>query len=205
MKFLSGLTGLIVFMLSSGSWAMYAGDHKLTANDKNKAETVACQDRMKDFITPNANHGLLKSFEGQWIAKIAFRPTLENPFSYSQAAVDARMVMDGRYLERTLKGNGDNFEARVISGFDNFRRQYTSVWYDNMCTGMITGSGQYDALTKTLTEEGSMSCPMTNQAYRWFKATTRIIDPDRYTYEMFKRDNEGEEFSAMVIDYVRVK
>ena len=50
-----------------------------------------------------------------------------------------------------------------------------------------------------------MSCPMTDQDRRWFRSTTRIIDEDHYVFEMFKRDEEGEEFSAMTIEYARVK
>lgn len=170
-----------------------------------KDDQMACQMRMNDFVVPGAPHEFLKSFEGTWTAKVSFRASPENSFGESQMSGDARMIMGGRYLERNLKDTAGSFEIRIVTGYDKFRKEYTVVWIDNACTGMITSTGQYDAQTKTLSEEGNMSCPMTNQPYRWFRATTKIIDGGHYTYDMFKRDGEGDEFKAMTIEYARVK
>lgn len=195
------MVSLCIFLVSGSVCASSKG----VTQEAKLQEAAACQNRMRDFITPNVHHELLRSLEGDWNAVISFRSTPENPISVSQASVKAHMVMGGRYLERNLKGKTDNFEARIINGFDNFRREFTSVWYDNMCTGMITGSGQYDPNTKTIVEEGSMSCPITGQAHRWYRSTTKMIDENNYTFEMFKRDDEGEEFKTMTIAFDRVK
>ena len=168
-------------------------------------DAAACQMRMKDFVVPGAPHEFLKSFEGTWTGNILFRATPEESFGESQLSVDSRMIMGGRYLERNLKDNAGEFEIRIVTGYDKLRKEYTIVWIDNACTGMITSTGQYDSQTKTLSEKGNMSCPMTNQPYRRFRATTKIIDADHHTYEMFKRDDEGDEFKAMTIEYSKVK
>lgn len=204
MKIVGALISMVL-LVSVKSGIVYAASQEGAPVHAHKSPGVMCQQCMQEFITPNANHELLRTMEGSWNAEIAFRATMQNPVSTSQATVEARMILGGRYLERILKGRADNFEARIVSGHDNFRGEYTSIWFDNMCTGMITGAGHYDPSTKTITEEGSMSCPMTDQARRWFRSTTRIIDEDHYVFEMFKRDEEGEEFNAMTIEYARVK
>lgn len=205
MKISSCLLGVFIFIVCGWKTTFDAAGQASIQSDTQKQEAIACQDRMQNFMTPNVNHDILRFFEGQWNATISSRATPQNVMSQSEAAVEARMIMKGRYLERVLKGKGDEFEARVVNGYDNFRQEFTGVWFDNMCTGMITGSGQYDPNTRTLSEEGSMSCPMTNQGRRWYRSTTRFIDDDHYVLEMFKRDEEGDEFSAMTIEFMRAQ
>jgi hypothetical protein len=115
------------------------------------------------------------------------------------------MVMGGRYLEKNVISADGSFEARITYGFDNFRKEFTVVWIDNMCTGMITSTGQIDPQSKILNEQGNMSCPFTGQPHRWFRANTFFADPDHYTYEMFKKDDEGEEFRVLLIEFSRIK
>ena len=58
---------------------------------------------------------------------------------------------------------------------------------------------------KHLAEEGSQSCPITNEPHRWYRASTIIIDADHYTYETFMKDTDGREFRSMVISYTRAQ
>ncbi len=199
------LIAVIVFASVVSTGESHAGGKEKMLTHQHKTPGAMCQECMQEFITPNANHELLRSLEGSWTATIAFRATAQTPVSTSQATVESRMILGGRYLERIIRGRDDGFEARIVSGHDNFRGEYTSMWFDNMCTGMITASGRFDPKTKTINEEGSMSCPMTDQAHRWFRSATRIIDEDHYVYEMFKRDDEGEEFSTMTIEYTKIQ
>ena len=53
--------------------------------------------------------------------------------------------------------------------------------------------------------EGRMSCPITNERNRWYKAVTTFIDPDHYTYESFMKDADGKEFRSMIISYTRAQ
>ena len=43
------------------------------------------------------------------------------------------------------------FEGMGIVGYDNLLKKFVSVWIDNMGTGLMPGTGTYDAATKTYT------------------------------------------------------
>lgn len=203
MKITFASISIFLFLVSASPVIVGAAGQDRVLSHAHQTPGVKCQVCMQEFITPNENHELLRFLEGNWTATIAFRATAQIPISTSQATVESRMILGGRYLERILKGTNDNLEVHIVSGHDNFRDEYTSIWFDNMCTGMITSSGTYDPATKTISEEGSMSSPTTDQAHRWFRSTTRIINLDHYVFEMFKRDEEGDEFSTMTIEYAR--
>jgi hypothetical protein len=72
---------------------------------------------------------------------------------------------------------------------------------DNMGTGIMTGSGNYDPNTKTLTDQGTFSCPAEGQ--KSYRGVTKIIDKDNFTYEWYMTGPDGNEFRAMEIVYTR--
>jgi hypothetical protein len=74
---------------------------------------------------------------------------------------------------------------------------------DNMGTGIMTGSGNYDPNTKTLTDQGTFSCPAEGQ--KSYRGVTKIIDKDNFTYEWYMTGPDGKEFRAMEIVYTRKK
>jgi len=87
-------------------------------------------------------------------------------------------------------------------GYDNVKKVYTNVWIDSMGTGMMTGTGSYDAEKKQLTETGSYTDAMTGED-RTYKGVTTIIDNDNHTYELFTSGPDGNEFRQMEITYKR--
>ena len=90
-------------------------------------------------------------------------------------------------------------------GYTNLRQEYQSVWFDNMMTGMMVGTGEFDAATKTLTDEGDFSCPVTGETHRWYRTAWTVVDPDHTTYESYSRTPEGREFKSMEIRYTRAQ
>ena len=170
-------------------------------------EQKEVQARMQEYSTPNANHELLKSLAGSWKANVKFWMDPKGEPQESDGTSTSQMVLDGHFLEQTYKGSmmGKPFEGRGIYGYDNLRQEFTGLWLDNMATGIMVSAAKYDAATKTLTEEGAMSCPITNEAHRWYKAVTTIVDADNYTYESYMKDPEGKEFKGMIITYTRAK
>ena len=72
-----------------------------------------------------------------------------------------------------------------------------------MATGIMTGTGQFDAATNTMTEQGEMSCPMTGETNRLYRTVLSIMDADHHTYENYMRGPDGQEYRAMEILYTR--
>ncbi len=168
-------------------------------------EQQAMMARMKEYMTINEKHELLKSMVGTWKTNAKFwMPGA--PAEESTGMSENRLILDGHFLEQDFTGTamGKPFEGKGFLGYDNMRKEYTSIWLDNMATGIMTGASQYDPATKTLKEEGSMSCPMTNETHRWYRSVTTFIDKDHYKYESYMKDEKGVETKGMEIDYTRV-
>ena len=170
-------------------------------------EQKAMQARMQEYTTPNANHEVLKSFVGSWKANVKMWMDPKATPEESEGTSEAKMIMGGRFLEQTFNGTfmGGPFEGRGIYGYDNMRQEYTGLWFDSMATGIMVSAAKHNAETKVMTEEGSMSCPISGEGHRWYKAVTTIIDADHYTYESFLKDKDGQEFRSMLISYSRAQ
>jgi len=167
-------------------------------------EQKKMQELMKEYSTPNANHELLKSIAGNWKVHVELLMDPRGPQEFDGKS-QSRMIMDGRFLEQTFHGQmmGQPYEGRGIWGYDNLRKEFTGLWFDNKATGTMVSSGKYDPASKTLTEEGTMSCPGSAGDKGWYKAVTKLQDADHYTYDSFKKDKDGKELKTMSIRYTR--
>ncbi len=192
-----------MLFLSMTSLSMAAAVKEAPMNEEQKA----LQARMQEYSTPNANHELLKSLAGTWKTNVKFWMDPSGEPQESDGMSDGKMIMGGRFLEQTFTGTmmGQPFEGRGIYGYDNLRKEFTGLWFDSMATGIMSSSAQYDSKAKTLTEEGNMSCPITNETHRWYKAVTTLTDADHYTYESYMKSPDGKEYKAMIITYSRAK
>lgn len=195
-----------IFLLT-GSVVGFAGDMAPAAQEEMTEEQKALQARMQEYSTPNEHHEFLKSLSGTWTTNVKFWMDPKGEAQESEGTSEAGMIMGGRFLEQKFNGAfmGQPFEGRGLYGYDNIRKEYTGLWFDNMATGIMISSAKHDPATKTMTEEGSMSCPITNERDRWYKAVTTFVDSDHYTYESFMKDADGKEFRSMIISYTRAQ
>jgi hypothetical protein len=165
----------------------------------------AMMEKWKEFSTPNENHQVLGTLVGNWNYTIKWWMSPDAKPEESKGASEIEWIMGGRFIEHTVEGTsmGQPFEGMGIIGYDNEKKQYQSIWIDNMGTGIMTGSGNYDPDTKTLTDQGTFSCPAEGQ--KSYRGVTKIIDKDNFTYEWYMTGPDGKEFRAMEIVYTRKK
>lgn len=165
----------------------------------------AMMEKWKEFATPNENHKVLDALVGDWdyTVKWWMSPDAKPEVSTGTSKID--WIMGGRFIEYTVEGTsmGQPFEGMGLTGYNNEKKQYQSIWIDNMGTGIMTGSGNYDPNTKTLTDKGTFSCPAEGQ--KSYRGVTKIIDKDNITYEWYMTGPDGKEFRAMEIVYIRKK
>lgn len=177
------------------------------SNEKSASEHDhdAMMEKWKEFSTPNENHKVLETLVGDWDYSIKWWMSPDAKPEESTGASSIKWIMGGRFIEQSVAGTsmGQPFEGMGIMGYDNEKKQYQSVWIDNMGTGIMTGSGSYDPNTKTLTDQGKFSCPAEGE--KSYRAVLKIIDNDNFTYEWYMTDPEGKEFRAMKIVYTRKK
>jgi len=157
---------LTVFGSLSIVVASQAGDESKEKQESVKQKASehdhdAMMEKWKEFSTPNENHKVLDTLVGDWDYTIKWWMSPDAKPEESKGTSGIEWIMGGRFIEQTVEGTsmGQPFEGMGIMGYDNEKKQYQSVWIDNMGTGVMTGSGSYDPNTKTLTDQGTFSCP----------------------------------------------
>ena len=159
--------------------------------------------KWKEFATPGDNHKVLDALVGNWNHIVKWWMSADGEPEESTGNSKLRWIMGGRFLQQTAEGTskGQPFEGMGIFGYDNGKKEYNSIWFDNMGTGFMNSTGQYDANSKTLTEEGHFTCPFRGQTP--FRGVVTIKGNNLYTYEMYAPDMNGKEYRAMEITYTR--
>lgn len=169
---------------------------------KKKEEMMA---KWQEYATPGENHKALDQLVGNWDYTVKFWETPESEPSESTGTSEIEWILGGRYIQQTTKGMamGQEFEGMGLMGYDNAKEEYVSVWVDNMGTGLMTGTGTYDAATKTFEDKGTFSCPMEDEKDKPYRTVTTVNGPDQFTFEMFAAGPDGKEARMMEIVYMR--
>ena len=163
---------------------------------------------MQQAGSPSEGHKALEPFVGTWSYTAQWWMSPDGPPESMTGTSTNSLVFGGRFLKEELTGKAEGqppFEGLGFTGYDNIRKEYQTVWLDNMATGMMIGSGSFDPATKALTNQGNFSCPMTGEAHRTFRAVWTVVDQDHTTYQNYMRTPEGREFKAMEIRYTRAQ
>ena len=194
------LLGLALILWRS---AGFAAEEKAPAADAKKQAKMA---EMQKYTAPNENHKALEPLVGKWKSSVKFWMSADTPPEVSEGTSENHWIMGGRFVEQDFKGMsmGQPFEGMGLTGYDVIRGEYTSIWLDNMATGIMVASAQFDAAAKALNQNGTMSCPLTMEKNRPIRSVWKIVDNDHNTYEAFMNDKDGKEYKAMEIAYERV-
>jgi uncharacterized protein DUF1579 len=170
------------------------------------AEMQANMAKVKEMGTPGPEHAVLNPLEGNWNVTSSHWMKPGAKVQKSTGSSSMAWVMGGRFLKQDYKGDmmGQPFEGQGYFGYDKVKKEYVSVWMDNMSTGLFEGSGSYDAATKTVTQSGTFSCPVAGPN-RWFEWKWQIVSKDKNIFSMYMKDPAGKEFKGMEIIYTRAK
>ncbi|HZI93470.1 MAG TPA: DUF1579 domain-containing protein [Patescibacteria group bacterium] len=155
---------------------------------------------MMKLGTPGPNHEMLKKFVGSWktVTKMWMGPG--EPQS-SDGSAEYSMILGGRLLKDEYKGTfmGGPFEGFGLTGYDNKKGRFITVWGDTMMTGLIEVDGTYNAATREMTFKGMMNMVGPPTPYRM---VTKFVDDNHFVFSWYER-REGKETKTMEIDYTR--
>lgn len=154
---------------------------------------------------PGEHHKHLEAFVGHWETVVKFRMAAEAPWMESKGTSTLKWVLGGRFLMEEVESEmmGQPFHGLGYSGYDNFRKQYVSLWMDSMMTGVHTSTGTCDTSGKVFTYHGKTDDPMTGERDKPYKMTLRVVNPDKTVTEMWMNGPDGKEFMSMEIVYTR--
>ncbi len=176
------------------------------AEDKTSDQSQdAMMTKWKEYATPNENHKILDSFVGNWNYTVKWWMSPGAKPEVSKGTSNVKWIIGGRFLKQSAEGKsmGQPFKGMGITGYDNAEKQYNSIWIDSMGTGMMMSRGNYDPSTKTLVEKGTFTDPVKGE--KSYRGVTKIINKDKYTYEIYISGPDKKEFRMMEIVYVRRK
>lgn len=177
---------------------------KGAAADAAKAQQDAAMAEMMKISAPGPMHALLGTLAGNW--KTSVKTWMGPEPTLSEGTCERTMIMGGRYLESKYTGDmmGMPFEGMEILTYDNMKKQFTSMWIDNMAPMLTFGSdGQVDASGKVLTIHTSVPDPQTGKTEPFTYVTT-IMDKDHNTFVM-NGTKDGKSYKVMEINYTRVQ
>ena len=174
-----------------------------------QAQKKTMMEKMQQLGGPSEGHKVLEPLVGNWTYDGQWWMSPDAPAESMKGTATNTLIFGGRFLREEVhapaQGDQPAFEGLGFTGYDNIRKEYQTVWFDNMNTSMMRGAGKFDAATSTLTDEGDFSCPITGESHRWYRTDWKILDQNHATYESYSRTPEGREFKSLEIRYLRAQ
>ena len=185
---------------------VYADKPETSAVKTSAAQVDPMQQIMEKYMVPGPEHGRLKKFVGTWEAHAKMWMTPGQPPTESVGEMVSRLILGGRYLysEYNATFMGKPFKGIGITGFDRFKKQYVSIWMDDMSTAIYHLSGKYDADSKVAEETGVWDDVVTGEQTA-VRSVTTILSDNTYRADMYATGADGKEFKTMEILYTRKK
>jgi hypothetical protein len=155
------------------------------------------QEAWKDYMTPGPIHQMMAESAGEWTSQLTmWQDPAQPPMKYD-VTITNEMIMGGRYLKTFSKGDmmGMPFEGMMLLGYDNAKKEFTAVWYDNFGTGTSVATGKYNEQDSTLHLLGSMVDPATGKDIK-YREDMKFIDKDNQIMTMYVTQG-GQEFKNM--------
>ena len=172
------------------------------------AEDQKIMEIYKKYASPGESHKFLDYFVGKWESsqKIWMEPGKEPLTGKQEISVES--LFEGRFTSAHIKTIGEvmgmTIEGIVITGYDNYKKQFVSITFGTTGTEFFLMYGTLDNTGKIRTDTGYADDVVTGERIK-LKGVTTLINNDTYTYEMFQTDPQGNEFKYMEITYTRKK
>ena len=164
------------------------------------------QEAMKkwmEYMTPGTPHQALAKMVGNWKAIVTMYQA-SGEQNKSEGTASYEMVLGGRYLKSTFKGNmmGMPFEGMGLDAYDNATKDYISIWVDNMGTGLMYMKGKWDDDSKTIIYMGNTVNPLSGKEEK-NKTVFKKIDDDHMLMTSYIYADD-KEVKQMEIEYTRM-
>ena len=170
-------------------------------------DSATMEKAWKESMTLGEPHKMLAKSAGTWTGDVTMWMANGAPPMKSTSTTVNTMIYGGLYQQSKHKGNmmGAPFEGMSITGYDNTKKEYFSTWIDNMGSGILVSTGQWDNATKTLNLSGTMKNPA-NGLDCTMREVFKTVDDNNQILEMYGPDPQtGKEFKTMEIKYTRKK
>lgn len=171
------------------------------------AEQQAMMAEWMKYAAPDEHHKALEPLVGKWDVAVRSWMSPDAPVTESRGASESRWILGGRFVQEDMKGDmgGAPYNGLAFLGYDRIRKEYLSVWMDDMSTAPLITRGRMDSSGKTLTTEGTYPDVTRNMKDSRVRLVFKLVDSDRHIFEMYMEDAGGREFRNMEASYTRRK
>ena len=175
-----------------------------SSSQKPDPKTEEMMKKMEAAGTPGAAHKALEPLVSTWNAVVKMWMAPDAPPTSTKATAKSTWAMNGRFVQQEFNGEfmGKPFRGLSFTGYDNTKKQYNSVWIDDMNTAMHTFERKAEDGGKVITLEGKYDCPITGEKDKASKEVYRIISRDKHIFEMHD-PSKGANSKTMEITYTR--
>jgi hypothetical protein len=190
-----------LFLLLSLSFSsLFTFHSSLVAQDE-----AAMMKAWEAWMTPGEMHKWIANMDGSWSGEVT---TYWDPAKPEKSKVTAtnKMIYNGLYQVSEFNGTmmGAPFHGQGVLAYDNAKKQFVSTWIDNMGSGVLIMTGQYDPKTKTLHLKGTQTDPMTGSDMA-FREDISFPNDDTHVMSMYGPGMDGKEMKMMEIRLTRMK
>lgn len=205
---LSLIATLAVATVAHSQQAHPSGERTNASDAPEKPEgaaATALQESMR-LMMPGEHHKHLEYFIGKWKTTMkAWAGGPDQPPMESHGTSEVGWILGKRFVEENYRGDfmGMPYEGRGMTGYDNFRKCYTSTWASNLATYIQHMSGHRNADGTRWVYFGEMDEPGVTIG-RMLKFVRRIEGPDKFVFQIFD-SRDGDEIMPIEITYERVK
>ncbi len=195
-------SALFIAGLFTGSSAL--AEDKAVPEKADPAKMAEMMKKVEAAGAPGTAHKTLEPLVGEWTAEVKSWMAPDAPPIVSKGTAKAEWAMNGRFVREEFSGDmmGKPFKGLSLTGYDNQKKKYNSLWVDDMSTAIFTSEGTAADGAKVITFNSRMDCPMTGEKDMPVKQVLRIISPDKHVFEMHD-PRKGEKGKTMEITYTR--
>lgn len=171
-------------------------------------EIAAMMSEAMKYAAPGEHHQHLDPLEGSWNFTSKFRISPHTPWEESTGTGEYEWVLGGRFLQHKIHGLPSKsmpmeFHGLGLIGYDNFAEEYVHLWMDNFFTGVIVFKGSCSDSGKVITLSGEVTKPIKGGLKVDSRWVYKIISDDKFVFEMWEPDENGDDYLHGEITYTR--
>lgn len=153
------------------------------------------QTALERLAAPGEHHQRLDPLAGKWKLAVKWRAAPDDKWTQSHGTAEYTWILGRRFLQELFQYDmgSEQLQWLGVYGYDNYQKQYTATWFDNMGTNTEFATTQYDAQAKTFTFLGEQDDPPT-RGKRKFKWIITIDGPNTLRFDSYDQSPPGTYF-----------
>ena len=163
---------------------------------------------MKKWSSPGPEHQVLNRFIGEWETEFTLM-SMGMRMPASKGSASFTWLLEGRCIQQHSENSmmGMPLESYSITGYDKFRKSFTSTTVSTMDTAMNRFEGDLTRDGKTMIFYGTIDEYLTGELGKMAKGVWRFVDEDTMFFEIHDLAiGEGDDVTQVIeIKYTRKK